>query len=246
MLIKEIADWSEFMAELRDKDTGWWAFRGVCDANYQLLPSIGRATRQDKYSRAWELEIFERFKRQSLPFLATPPVDDFGWLAIGQHHGLPTRLLDWTRSPIIAAYFAAYAPPGADPRRPFAVYGYETTALKSRNITPAASPFNLPSDFVEVHVSHHVPRISAQQGFFTVQSDPCQPLKPPKLEKWIIDADERDDFLSKLDLFGTNHSSLFPGLDGIAMYWNWYYRNVGGEPVAAGTENLPRPRKGGR
>jgi hypothetical protein len=91
-------------------------FRGEPRDYFELIPKIGRLIKTREPRPGVELryrsqivgerKILERFKRNALPLLAVLPRNDWEWLALAQHHGLPTRLLDWTSNPLIALYFA--------------------------------------------------------------------------------------------------------------------------------------------
>lgn len=106
------AVWSQFQGAQQP----WW-FRGHEDFAWRLAPSALRFTREKDRDRALEL-IFE-FKRHAVLRLRNPPGDDelLKWIQIAQHHGLPTRLLDWTESLPIALYFAC-----SNPKRDGAVF----------------------------------------------------------------------------------------------------------------------------
>ena len=89
------------------------------------------------------------FKEQSLPFLNFTPSNDWEWLALAQHHGLPTRLLDWTTNPLVAAYFAVEKEHNGDS----AVYAYRTRNFL--NISDKPDPFKTKKfgKFIPSHVT---------------------------------------------------------------------------------------------
>lgn len=87
-----------------------WVFRGQSDSRWPLSTSLERvATWQSLLFDYAESRIIKAFKSRAHLYLADVPAadDDLEWVALMQHHGCPTRLLDFTRSPYIALYFAA-------------------------------------------------------------------------------------------------------------------------------------------
>src|SRR5581483_2951247 len=125
-------------AELIDKveslSGGTWLFRGHRVSKWLLQCALDRPeTRRHrgKLTRSeYEQAIFNEFKRRAVAYLRAEPQNDWEWLALAQHHGLPTRLLDWTTNPLIALYFAVTARAGDEDA---AVYGY-------RHNFPAVDP----------------------------------------------------------------------------------------------------------
>jgi hypothetical protein len=113
--IKTIETIDDYIKLVKD-ESHYNLFRGHADdVHWKLEPKIVRTfkTRSllptyDKRTtwRDLELDIFYRFKRFAIPYLNTTPTNFLDWFVIGQHYGLPTRLLDWTENPLVALFFA--------------------------------------------------------------------------------------------------------------------------------------------
>lgn len=90
------------------QDIVW--FRGHARSDWKLLPSLYRPP----YKLEHEQTLLTRFKQNALPLLEYRAESSWEWLFLMQHHGCPTRLLDWTESPLVALYFACEPGSGHD------------------------------------------------------------------------------------------------------------------------------------
>ena len=162
-----------------DMDIGNWGFRGVCSDKYELIPSIGRKDVRQNYEAELERQIFEKFRQAAIPFVTTRPDSLVTWLALARHHGLPTRLLDWTLSPLVAAFFAATQIPVREAiSTDFAIYAYQSKYYDTH--PPILDPFAITPEFLEVHADHYSDRMAAQRGFFTLHKHPDKPFEEPR------------------------------------------------------------------
>src|SRR5262245_46539855 len=110
-LVEEFSSWDALAERLAGPNYEGWAFRGHADARWSLMSTLDRyldAYIEKRYWVAQEERIKRIFRRKAHLFLShiPEPGDTFQWLALMQHHGAPTRLLDFTWSPYVAAFFA--------------------------------------------------------------------------------------------------------------------------------------------
>ena len=233
----------------RRRDAG--VYRGASDADAPLLTSLDRLGGGKPHAKAdLESHILRNFIRYSRPFLGREPANDWEHLVSAQHHGAPTRLLDWTYSPLVAAFFATRS--GGDRDR--VIWRLDWQPLHEKFDLPPRSL--MPSELGEMFEkgAHFSPwdlfdakdrhtfaalieppsldtRLVTQFAVFTLSSDKSMSFdqflakhgQEKSLTRFVIKAGDVGRFRDQLDLVGIDERRLFPDLDGVAASLRRYY-----------------------
>ena len=216
----------EFIGWTHTKPSGRWVFRGHATTDWKLRPTVGRNERIYKPER--EVQLLNEFKRLALPFVPGVSLeDDWDWIAIAQHHGLPTRLIDWTTNPLVACYFAC---------QPYKtnVKAGRVIAVNTRDIgfyrpidDGPIDPFSLTAEKF-FRPSALASRIVNQKGLFSAHPTPCKAWQPRKArEDFDIPATMKLEFQRSLFGMGFDAAFLMADMDGLCRTLSWRYETGG-------------------
>lgn len=192
-----------------------------------LIPKLGRIKLNGSLKPTERL-MFEDFKRECLPHLEIKPETDWDWLALMQHHGLATRLLDWTENPLAALWFAVNEP--SDSELDGVVWIFEPEKKDLVTDFNDDNPFH--GKRTKVFQPNHIAkRIVSQLGWFTVHKYlvdrkkfiPLEKNKTykPRLKKIVVPSENFSDIRYQLDRMGINAKSIYPDLDGLCKHIQW-------------------------
>lgn len=218
---------TEYVSVVQEKcDSEICLFRGQGRLQ-PLLPKIARIRpRGNIFSD--EKKMLEELRRGLGAFSSSVPMNEWDLLSIAQHHGMPTRLLDWTTNPLAALWFAVEHPArdGQSAGVYYVLLGNDDF-VKDRN---SEDPFaqGKTKFFAPNHVAS---RIGAQKGMFSVHRFSRKNARWVPLEKnqsyrdyvGVIELlpQHFSELRDALDRNGINRATLFPDLDGLCSYIAW-------------------------
>ena len=232
----------------------WW--RGHGQETWALVARVHREKRSDRY----ETNIAMRFyNRAPTRHFRCPDADDFaGWLSFMQHYGLPTRLLDWSESALIAAFFIANNPKRDN--EPGALWALHPDLLNEAEgmpkgiMTPGAKdvhqlylcPFKGVAEVDRIAAAlapEKDIRMLVQLATHTVHGSgralETHEHRDKFLMKWVVPAAAKSQLRADLALLGIRTSTVFPDLEYLAKELTESKYSTRQEEALAPTDELP-------
>jgi len=219
-MINTLAGFQEIVLKFPSSHwVGGWLYRGQSDESWGLLPKAGRAPYNDspRYDHR-----FLAWCREAVTYVKNFPENDWERLALAQHHGLATNLLDWTGNPLISAYYACCEFEDKNG----VIYCYFPTQYITE---PELQTFDDYNKVVAYQPRKLTARIINQNGCFTYHPDAQisisnrlldEPFYCQQLKKIVIERSSKSQIIDELNLYGINRKTLFPDLDGLSSYIN--------------------------
>jgi len=237
--ISSIDELLTFVRELHDQHHQILWYRGDAKSTWELVPSIQRSSERIKAERFITNDFY--IKARQVLDNSPEKLNYAAWMSLMQHYGLPTRLLDWSRSPLIAAFFATekyqdkefaendacvwvLIPGALNEKEGFGNCIFPSDAITIQHmLLPAFKEWGIEKDvedkIIACYSTDNNLRMYSQQACFTVHNsqrkleDICD---DNILYKITIPCDKREYFLRSLEVFGITESFVYPDLDHIA------------------------------
>jgi FRG domain len=213
--------------DIKPQEPVW--FRGQADASWKLLPGYQRLK-----SPPPESVLINRFKQNASLLINSRTPRKFDWLFYMQHYGAPTRLLDWSESPLFGLYFAVTEHPKKASAlwmlRPLELNKLVTSKSKEAKFIPSFDEQlleNYSTESIEAGrlegvlpmaalATRNNSRIQAQLGVFTISHSTEKAIEEidngAHITKYTISAKAKKNILRELSFLGINKFQLFPEL----------------------------------
>ncbi len=228
----------DILEKISVNNGGDFWFRGQSVFDWDLSPGFFRLP-----GNVSESTLLMRFKQTAAQLISSIPKESFDWMFLMQHYGLPTRLLDWSESPLIALYFAVenayhHGEDGSlwilDPiklntisrikgrNEDYFIPSFEDEVLNSYTMESVRSGHqNVSLLPVAIIATRNNPRIQAQLGVFTVHHNSNETIEKNEKEKshYIkikIPAASKEHIKKQLSMLGYSKFQIFPELSSIS------------------------------
>ncbi|MCD9462120.1 hypothetical protein CJF25_03765 [Photobacterium phosphoreum] len=201
-----------------DDYVGWWFYRGQADASWDLEPKAHRSPHNegDKFAFKFKMWLKQAHRYPEMDF-----DNELEAMAIAQHHGFATKLLDWSSNILTSAFFACSSNFDKDGK----IYAYFPTQyayLEKDVLVPGDNPKRV----LGYQPKGVAARLQAQSGCFTYHKEPefkienrfFEPANHQTLFEWTIPADAKVSIILMLDRLSVNYKTLFPDLDGLSKH----------------------------
>ncbi len=234
--IKSVSDLlSALKAQTKPNVIVW--FRGHARSNWSLVPSLSR---KKKHLKA-EAALIKRFMQNAVPHLNPPPSEEWEWMFLMQHHRAPTRLLDWTESPLAALYFVVTE--NQHHNKDGILWCLDPVALNKdvvninfefTNEIPAFGIDKIMESYLPNRLSletaklkpvaivgpRNTARMAAQMGVFTINHADHTPIEnlgsKHHVWRWLVPSTAKKKLSIELKHLGFTALTLFPELDRVA------------------------------
>lgn len=220
------------LEDTKDLKPVW--YRGQYDKDWKLVPLAFRAKCDT------EMNLIRKFKQDATLFLNPRPAKQIEWLFIMRHYGVATRLLDWTESPLVGAYFTVAEKEDKDG----ALWALLPLEMNKQGNRTLPNPENLPSfeedEFMQTYnpesyyqerasellpiafiAPRNTSRMQSQLSTFTISHRNEAPIENigdgKHVWKYIIPATAKTNILNELEQLGIGRFQLFPELESIGQ-----------------------------
>lgn len=219
MKVVDINNFKEYHDVVEKYSGTNFAFRGHSDFGWKLIPKIGRPDYARTIPKLLDEELLlAAWMRYSSQLLNKQPLDNWDCLSLAQHHGLATRLLDWTKNPLVALFFATFDLE-IDEDGAVIVMDFKNMTLK----TAGLNPFKIPSSGI-FYPKGLTSRVVSQRGIFSISHKPTKSLEnlleDCNFIKIRINKKAKENIQKTLEQYGINEFSIYQDLDNLSNYLN--------------------------